>query len=141
MCRIGRHDGVMVEAHVLDGEEETMSHLQPHTAEGSMETSDDGGPNWWHRDHPVFTPLTGFFSGLAFTLVVPGLFAALLEAFFPQRTVTDLFPFGAALLIVPLVLIAREHTRRFGLYFLLGMVATALVVVGVASVALWLLTR
>jgi hypothetical protein len=118
-----------------------MSQLRPQPAEGATETPEPDRPNWWHRDHPVFTPLTGFFSGLAFTLLVPGLFAAVLEAFFPKHTATDLFPYGAVLLVVPLVLIARERTRRLGLYFLLGMVTTAVVVVGVAATALWLLTR
>ena len=130
----------MVEAQVLDAEEETMSQLRPQTADGNAETP-VREPDWWHRDHPIFTPLCGFFSGLAFTLLVPGIFAAVLEAFFPQRTVTDLFPFVAVLLVVPLVLIIRERTRRLGLYFLLGMVTTAVVVVGVAATALWMLTR
>ena len=28
--------------------------------------------DWWHRDHPTFTALTGFFTGLVFVTVVPG---------------------------------------------------------------------
>lgn len=118
-----------------------MSQLRPQAADTSTQTTDQDTPDWWHRDHPVFTPLTGFFSGLAFTLVVPGLFAGILEAFFSQHTVTDLFPLGAVLLVVPLVLIVRTRTRRLGLYFLLGMVTTAIVVLGAASISLWLLTR
>jgi hypothetical protein len=117
-----------------------MSQLRPHPADGDVEMSDDRAPDWWHRDHPVFTPLTGFFSGLAFMLLVPGLFAAMLETFFSQHTVTDLFPFVLVMLAVPVILVIRRQSRRFGLYFVLGMVATAAVVVGVASLVVWILT-
>ncbi|MCW2773510.1 MAG: hypothetical protein JWN91_1836 [Nocardioides sp.] len=42
----------------------------------------DKAPDWWHRDHPTFTAITGFFTGLAFVIVVPGLFAAILNWIF-----------------------------------------------------------
>ena len=34
---------------------------------------DAGGdqPSWWHRDHPTFSALSGFFVGLLFVLLVP----------------------------------------------------------------------
>ena len=114
-----------------------MGHAQ--TAGDEAATSEASGPSWWHRDHPVFTPLTGFFGGLAFTLLVPGLFAALLETAFDQHTVSDVYPFGLVALVVPAVLVARERTRRLGLYFLLGMVTTAAVVLGVGALVLWLM--
>src|SRR4051794_1747784 len=98
-----------------------MIQLRPHAAEGGVELPEERGPDWWHRDHPVFTPLSGFFAGLAFTLVVPGLFAALLESFFAPHTATDLFPVVLVALVVPIVLVARRQSRRFGLYFVLGM--------------------
>lgn len=103
---------------------------------------DDTGPDvdWWHRDHPVFVPLCGFFTGLLLVLVVPAAFAAALDALFAPHTVTDLFPLVLVLLAVPLVLVARERTRRFGLYLALGMVATAAVVLGVGAVAFWLIS-
>ena len=104
------------------------------------ELSEERGPDWWNRDHPVFTPLTGFFSGLLFTLVVPGLFAAVLESFFSQHTVTDLFPVVLITLVVPLVLVVRRPSRRFGLYFVLGMGTTGLVVLGVGALVLWVMT-
>jgi hypothetical protein len=116
-----------------------MSQLRPQTADGDVEMSAERRPDWWHRDHPVFTPLTGFFSGLAFMLLVPGIFAALLESVFPQHTVTGLFPFVLVMLVVPIVLVVRAHTRRLGLYFLLGMGTTAVVVLGVGALVLWLL--
>ena len=40
-------------------------------------------------------------------------------------------------LAVPLGLVVAPRTRRFGLYMLIGMVATALVVLGVAALVLW----
>ena len=117
-----------------------MSQLRPQTADGEVDAVDDDAPSWWHRDHPIFTPLSGFFAGLAFMLVVPGLFGALLESFFSQHTVADLFPFVLVALAVPVVLVARHQTRRFGLYFVVGMAATAVVVVGVAALVVWIMT-
>lgn len=95
--------------------------------------------DWMHEEHPVVTPLTGFFSGLLFILVVPGIFAAGLNALFPRHTVEDLFPFVIATLVVPAWLVAAPRTRRFGLYLWLGIVATATVVLGVGGVVLWVL--
>ena len=44
-----------------------------------------------------------------------------------------------AILVVPISLLVPHHTRRFGRYMLFGVVATALVVVGVALGVLWFL--
>lgn len=118
-----------------------MSQLRPQTADGDVEMPDERRPDWWHRDHPVFTPLTGFFSGLAFMLLVPGIFAALLESVFSQHTVADLFPFVLVTLVVPVVLVVRERTRRLGLYFVLGMATTAVVVLGVGALVLWVMVN
>jgi hypothetical protein len=117
-----------------------MSQLRPQAAGSDAHVPDEPRPDWWHRDHPVFTPLSGFFSGLAFMLVVPGLFGALLELFFSQATVTDLFPLVLVTLALPVVLVLRPRTRRFGLYFVLGMVATFVVVLGVTTLVVWLMT-
>ena len=70
------------------------------TADGRPE------PSWWHRDHPTFSALTGFFTGLVVVIVVPGAFAAILRAMFDYDTAEDLFPFVLVMLAVPLVLIA-----------------------------------
>jgi len=94
-------------------------------------------PDWWHRDHPTFTALTGFFTGLAFVIVIPSLFIALLNLLFDDHTAEDLFPLVLVALAVPLVLVIIRRTRRFGLYMLIGMVTTALVVGGVAALVLW----
>jgi hypothetical protein len=40
-------------------------------------------------------------------------------------------------LAVPLGLVIAPRTRRFGLYMVVGMVSTALVVGGVAALVLW----
>jgi endonuclease/exonuclease/phosphatase (EEP) superfamily protein YafD len=94
-------------------------------------------PDWWHRDHPTFTALTGFFTGLAFVIVVPGLFVATLYWMFEDHTAEDLFPLVLVTLVVPLGLVLPRRTRRFGMYMLFGIVATALVVGGVAALVLW----
>ncbi len=96
-------------------------------------------PDWWHRDHPTFTALTGFFTGLAFVIVVPGVFAAILSALFDYETAEDLFPFVVLTLAVPIGLLVAPRTRRFGRYMVIGMVTTLLVVLGVAAVVLWVL--
>ena len=52
------------------------------------------------------------------------------------------FPFVLVTLVVPTALVLWPRTRRFGLYMIIGMVVTALVVGGVAAVVLWyLVTR
>lgn len=94
-------------------------------------------PDWWHRDHPTFTAITGFFTGLAFVIVVPGLFAAVLGLVFDYHTAEDLFPFVLVTLGVPIGLVIVPRTRRFGLYMVIGMITTALVVGGVSGLVLW----
>ncbi len=108
----------------------------------SVEASPSAGPespppDWWHRDHPTFTAITGFFTGLAFVAVVPALFVGLLQLVVEDETANDLFPFVLLCLAVPIGLLAAHRTRRFGGYMLIGMVVTALVVVGVAALVIW----
>jgi hypothetical protein len=95
--------------------------------------------DWWHRDHPTFTAITGFFTGLAYVIVVPGLFAAILHWLFAEHTAEDLYPFVLVSLAVPIGLVVAPRTRRFGGYMFIGVVTTALVVLGVAAVVLWVL--
>jgi len=98
-------------------------------------------PDWWHRDHPTFTALTGFFTGLAFVILVPGVFAAILSALFDYGRAEDLFPLVLLTLGVPIGLVAAPRTRRFGRYMLIGMSTTLLVVLGVAALVLWWLVK
>ncbi len=122
------------------------------TADESAAASDDAPgapgaagaaaePSWWHRDHPTFTSLVGFFTGLLVVIVVPGTFAAVLRAVFDYDTAEELFPFVLVVLAVPLALIAVPRTRRFGRYMLLGMLTTAVVVLGVAALVVWILIK
>jgi len=100
----------------------------------------DGRRDWWHRDHPVFSALTGFFTGMLFVTALPGAFAALLQVFFPD-TMDRLFPLVGVALVLPVGLLASPRTRRFGLYMVIGMVLTALVVLGVAVLVAYVLVR
>lgn len=106
-------------------------------APGEPGESGERQPDWWHRDHPTFTALTGFFSGLAFLVLVPALFAGVLGLLFSYDRAERYFPFVLFTLVVPVALVLWPRTRRFGLYLLIGMVTTALVVGGVAAVVLW----
>ena len=103
--------------------------------------SDVRQPNWWHRDHPTFAALTGFFSGLLFVALIPAAFYGLLSLFFDSDRAEDLFPFVLLTLVVPIGLVASKRTRRFGTYFWIGMVLTAIVVVGVGALVLWYLVE
>lgn len=103
----------------------------------------DGEPaersRWWQGDPATVTALSGFFTGLAAVILVPGLYAALLGALTDTATTERLLPWVAVILVVPLVLVAVPRCRRFGLYLLLGMVSTALVVGVVTAVVLLVL--
>ena len=88
----------------------------------------DRQPDWWHRDHPTFASLTGFFTGLAAMILVPGLFIALLHLLVDDETAEELFPFVLVTLAVPIGLVIAPRTRRFGIYMLIGLSVTALVV-------------
>lgn len=100
-----------------------------------------GEPSWWHRDHPTFASLTGFYTGLVFAIVVPGLYAGILTWLFGQGRAEDLFPFVLVTLVVPLLLVLNHHTRRFGAYMWLGMVSTVVVVLGVGVGVFWYMMR
>ena len=109
----------------------------------SEQTHTDAGParqpDWWHRDHPTFIAITGFFTGLAYVVVIPGLYYAILSWLFDDHTAENAFPFVLVSMAVPIGLIAVPRTRRFGMYMSIGVVTTALVVIGVAALVLWIL--
>jgi len=98
-------------------------------------------PSWWHRDHPTFSALTGFFTGLLFVALIPAVYVAVLSLIFDNQKVEDLFPFVLVTLVVPLALVVNQRTRRFGTYFWIGIVLTAVVVVGVGALVLWYLVE
>jgi hypothetical protein len=110
--------------------------------EDPVEQADDGSrPSWWHRDHPTFSALSGFFSGLLFVLLVPAAFAGILSLAFSNQRVQELFPLVLVTLVVPLGLVLSPRTRRFGFYMWVGIVSTAVVVGGVAALVLYVLVN
>lgn len=98
-------------------------------------------PSWWHRDHPMFTSLAGFYTGLVFIILIPGLFGAILRLFVEQETSERLFPYVLLTLVVPLALLIPKRTRRFATYMWIGIVSTFVVVVGVAAIVLWIMVN
>jgi hypothetical protein len=114
----------------------------------SADADDDAGdgaeerrPSWWHRDHPTFAALSGFFTGLLFVALIPAVYVGILSLMFDNDRVEELFPFVLVTLVVPLGLVVNHKTRRFGIYFWIGMLLTAVVVVGVGTLVLWYLVE
>jgi hypothetical protein len=97
--------------------------------------------DWWHHSHPTFSAITGFFAGMLFVTAVPGGFAGVLRLLFSYETAERLFPLVAIGLVVPVALLVKRKTRRFGVFMAIGMVITALVVLGVASLVLYFMVR
>ena len=107
---------------------------------GQLKGGSDGSetpPDWWHREHPTFTSLTGFFTGMLAVTLVPGAFAGILRLLFSYDTAEKLFPLVAVALALPITLLVKRKTRRFAQFMFVGMVVTALVVLGVASLVLY----
>ena len=97
--------------------------------------------DWWHESHPTFAALTGFFAGMVFITAVPGAFAALLRLLFTYDRASELFPWVLTFFVVPLAMLFPRRTRRFAQFVWLGMVVTAVVVLGVASLVLYFMVR
>jgi hypothetical protein len=98
-------------------------------------------PGWWHSSHPTFAGLVGFFSGVAYVIVVPGLYAALLSLLLPDSTAQRLFPLVLIALVVPLAMLVPRKTRRFAQFMLLGVVLTVVVIGVTAGVVIWVLVK
>jgi hypothetical protein len=94
-------------------------------------------PGWWHHSHPTFAGITGFFAGMLFVTALPGAFAGILRLLFTYETAEALFPFVLIALALPIFLLVKRKTRRFAQFMFVGMVVTALVVLGVASLVLY----
>lgn len=94
---------------------------------------------WLRRDHPTFSALAGFYTGMVFIIVVPAVYAGILATVVDQETAEELFPYVLVALAVPLVLLVPPVTRRFGRYMLIGVLSTMLVVGAVAGTMLYLL--
>jgi len=109
--------------------------------EASSAPSARHGWDWWHESHPTFAALTGFFSGMVFVTAVPGGFAGVLRLMFPYDRAEQLFPLVLVFFLVPLAMVFKRRTRRFAQFMWLGMVVTALVVLGVTSLVLYFMVR
>jgi hypothetical protein len=108
--------------------------------EGPDHGHDDApAPGWWHRSHPTFASLTGFYGGMLFIILVPGLWGGITAWLFGQSRAESLFAWVLVTLVVPAALLVPRKTRRFAIYLWIGIVTTAIVVVGVAALVLWLL--
>ncbi len=105
----------------------------------STETGPPSHPDWWHRDHPTFTRIVGFFTGLAFVSLVPALFLGIMRALFDYRVARELSPLLATTLVVPVGLLFWPKSRVFARYMIFGMVVTAVVVVGVSALVIWIM--
>ena len=92
---------------------------------------------WWHASHPTFAGITGFFAGMLFVTALPGAFVGLLRLLFSHETAEQLFPLVLLALAVPIFLLVKRKTRRFAQFMFVGMVVTALVVLGVTSLVLY----
>jgi hypothetical protein len=112
-----------------------------HEAGADPEEEQGPAPSWWHSSHPTFAGLVGFFTGVAFVIVVPGIYAALLSLLFSDATAQRLFPLVALIIVVPLVLLIPRKTRRFAQFMLLGTVATAVVIGLTAALVIWVLVQ
>ena len=111
------------------------------TGDGGDDVSEARRPSWWHRDHPTFAALSGFFTGLLFVALVPAIFYGVLSLVVDNDRAEDLFPLVLVTLVVPIGLVASQRTRRFGTYFWIGIILTAIVVVGVGALVLWYLVE
>jgi hypothetical protein len=115
---------------------------EPEPVPGSESRSHDDHhdePNWWHRSHPTFAGVAGFFTGIVFVILVPGVYATLLNAFLGETTAERLFPYVLIALLVPIGLLVPRRTRRFAQLMLVGIVATVLVIGVTAALVLWFL--
>ena len=104
-----------------------------------VEESHDRPLGWWHHSHPTFAGITGFFAGMLFVTALPGAFIGVLRLLFTYETAENLFPLVLIALALPIAMLVKRKTRRFAQFMFVGMVVTALVVLGVASLVLYLM--
>lgn len=108
-------------------------------AEERDDAPDGPEPSWWQSSHPTFAGLVGFFAGVAYVIIVPGVYAALLGVLVSDATAQKLFPLVLVALLVPIVLLVWRKTRRFAQFMLLGIVSTAVVIAVTAALVLWVM--
>ena len=109
---------------------------------GPDDSPDEGPePSWWHRSHPTFAGLVGFFAGVAYVIVVPGGYAALLGLLVSDTTGQQLFPLVLVALVIPIGLLVPRRTRRFAQFMFLGIISTVLVVAATAGLVIWAMIK
>jgi hypothetical protein len=129
-------------AGVAQGETEGPTETETETeTEGETEGETEAEPSWWQRSHPTFAGLVGFFSGVAYVIVIPGIYAALLGLLLSDSAAAELFPLIAIALLVPLGLLVPRKTRRFAQFMLLGVVLTAAVIGVTSALVIWILVK
>jgi heme/copper-type cytochrome/quinol oxidase subunit 4 len=120
---------------------ESGTSTEPQDAPEEQDPGDASAPGWWHRSHPTFAALVGFFAGVAYVIVVPGLYAAVLGLVFSDATAAKLFPLVGVALLVPLVMLIFRKTRRFAQMMFIGIVSTAVVIVVTGTLTFWIMTK
>jgi hypothetical protein len=75
--------------------------------------------------------LGGFFAGVAWIIIVPGLLLTLVNTLAPNDTGAGFLAAGLIALAAPIALLFSGKTRRFGAFMLIGMAVTMIVVAGV----------
>lgn len=103
---------------------------------------DGAQPRFWHRDHPVSTPLAGFFTGVVLVVVVLLLLGAILDLVVGYDVSEHPWVFLVALgvlLAANLVLVLAGGTRRFARYMLFGILTTPAVIVAAGALTFYLL--
>jgi hypothetical protein len=110
-------------------------------AERDDEGDEGPEPSWWHRSHPTFAGLVGFFTGVAYVIIVPGLYAALLGLLVSDATAQKLFPLVLVALLIPIAMLVWRKTRRFAQFMFLGIISTFLVVALTATLVIWVMVK
>lgn len=106
------------------------------------EAGDEGPPpSWWHRSHPTFAGLVGFFSGVAYVIVIPGVYATILGLLLSDSAAQRLFPLVLVALVIPLGMLVPRKTRRFAQFMFLGILSTALVIAATTALVVWVMVR
>jgi heme/copper-type cytochrome/quinol oxidase subunit 4 len=114
----------------------------PEDGPDPSDSSDDAPePSWWQRSHPTFAGLVGFFAGVAYVIIVPGVYAALLGLLVSESTAKQLFPLVLVALVIPLVMLVSRKTRRFAEFMFLGIVSTVVVVALTTTLVIWVMVK
>jgi hypothetical protein len=107
-------------------------------------------PNWGHGQSPypnggASTPskvglsVGGFFTGVAWVVIIPLLLAGILGAVLDNATPAFIAA-GVITLLPPIVLLFVPKARRFAAFWLMGMAVTAIVLAGVCAAFIALIT-